>query len=244
MFPEGAAGVLVHILEEFFDEWVSRVMVHYRWHYPESAAFAANRLAHGDAATAARLADWGPRACRATGTESETQQREAEAEYQRLMGAAEAQLGETAFLLGERPTALDCIVLGGLRAHTLNDPDPAKVMSGYSRVVEWTAESADRWAGGGAPIRTDALTPFATTVLEMLAETYGRFALANRSALDSGARAFEVEIHGERVSYLCRPYPERSRQMVVEHVGSLEGDDRATIQALLERFDPEGVFSR
>ena len=45
MFPPGAQGVLVHILEEYFDEWVARVMVHYRWHYPDSARFAAGRMA-------------------------------------------------------------------------------------------------------------------------------------------------------------------------------------------------------
>ena len=29
MFPEGAPGVFVHVLEEYFDEWIARTMVHY-----------------------------------------------------------------------------------------------------------------------------------------------------------------------------------------------------------------------
>ena len=36
MFPEGLSGLLVHIVEEILDEWVARVMVHYRWHYAEN----------------------------------------------------------------------------------------------------------------------------------------------------------------------------------------------------------------
>lgn len=31
MFPEGPLGVLVQVVEEFFDEWIARTMVHYRW---------------------------------------------------------------------------------------------------------------------------------------------------------------------------------------------------------------------
>lgn len=32
MFPQGLQSVLVHIVEEYFDEWIARTMVHYRWH--------------------------------------------------------------------------------------------------------------------------------------------------------------------------------------------------------------------
>ena len=124
LFPDGPLGVLVHLLEEFFDEWVARVMVHYRWHYPESAAFASERIGNGNAEAAARIREWGPRACRATGTESEHQQKAAEEEYERVLQAMEAQLESTPWMLGHRPTAVDCILLGGLRAHTWMDPDP------------------------------------------------------------------------------------------------------------------------
>ena len=124
MFPDGPLGVLVHVIEEFLDEWVARVMVHYRWHYEESATFAAARIAQNDPQRAAQIREWGPRACRATGTESPSQQRAVEDEYNRLLSAAEAQLQETAFLLGDRPTAVDCMVLGGLRADDMEISKP------------------------------------------------------------------------------------------------------------------------
>ena len=147
MFPGGELGVLVHILEEHFDEWVARSMVHYRWHYEESAVFASERMAMGNKEAAARVRAWGPRACRATGTDSEVQQQAAEDEYHRFMAAAEEQLGETAFLLGDRPTALDCVVLGGLRAHTLMDPTPKAQMKQYERVGAWSDSLANEWNG-------------------------------------------------------------------------------------------------
>ena len=112
MFPVGPAGVLVQALEEYFDEWVARTMVHYRWHYPESAEFASLKMAEGNSEVAERVRSWGPRVCRATGTDSEVQRQAAEDEYRRIIEAAEHQLTNTRYLLGDRPTAVDCIVLG------------------------------------------------------------------------------------------------------------------------------------
>ena len=103
MFPEGPIGVLVQVVEEYFDEWIARTMVHYRWHYPDSALFASTRMADGMTEVAERVRGWGPRACRATGTESEGQRRAAEAEYVRILEAAEAQLAKTPTSLATGP---------------------------------------------------------------------------------------------------------------------------------------------
>ena len=74
LFPEGALGVLVHGVEEILDEWFARVMVHYRWHYDENTRHVVSEiLGHEVSLAEARehpIAKWGPRACRATGTES------------------------------------------------------------------------------------------------------------------------------------------------------------------------------
>ncbi len=221
LFPADELGVLVHVLEEHFDEWIARVMVHYRWHYPESAKFAAAKIADGNQDAAERILSWGPRACRATGTESPHQREAAEAEYLRVLTAAEAQLKDTAYLLGDRPTALDCIVLGGLRAHTYMDPDPKRVVSGFPTVVEWAQSRADRWDGSGELAPFPRSTPFAQAVLGEMADTYAPFVLANRDAQAAGAKAFRCDTYGEEVSYLSRPYPELARNMVIERISKL-----------------------
>jgi len=241
MFPQGELGALVHILEEHLDEWIARVMVHYRWHYQDSAAFASVKIAEGDPAAAAQIAQWGPRACRATGTDSAQQQQAAEREYVRLLEAAETQLKDTAFLLGDRPTALDCIVLGGLRAHTYMDPDPKKVVSKFPTLVQWTDSRADQWDGSGELAPLPNSTPFAQHLLSEMADTYAPFVRANREAIDVGAKAFHAHIYGEDVSYLTRPYPEQSRQMVVTRLAALERQDQ--ISWVLEKNRLSGVFS-
>jgi hypothetical protein len=76
---------LVSVVEEVLDEWVARVMVHYRWHDPENALY---RLSQGagrqltfDELKEHPLFHLGPSACRASGTEHPTQQQAAEREY-------------------------------------------------------------------------------------------------------------------------------------------------------------------
>ena len=61
LFPPGPLGVLAHMVEECLDEWVARVMVHYRWHYPESARYASEIISNGDPARAETVRGWGPR---------------------------------------------------------------------------------------------------------------------------------------------------------------------------------------
>ena len=242
MFPDAQLGVLVHVLEEHLDEWIARTMVHYRWHYPQSAEFASMKMAGGDPEVAQRVLNWGPRACRATGTESEQQRQAAEEEYVRILAAAEAQLQSTTFLLGDRPTALDCVVLGGLRAHTNMDPTPKQVTAGYPSVVDWAERRADLWDGSGELAPFPESTPFARHILSEMPTTYKPYALANRDAQAAGAKAFHTEIYAEDVSFLSRPYPEQSRQMVIERIRRLntsrrrEVDDWLASQNLADAF--------
>ena len=218
MFPHGPLGVLVHVVEEYFDEWIARTMVHYRWHHKESARFASLRMSGGNEVAAAQVLNWGPRACRATGTESKQQQEAAEAEYVRILEAAEAQLNHSAYLLGDRPTAVDCIVLGGLRAHTNMDPTPKKVTAGFPKVIAWSETEADNWNGiGELPPFPDS-TDFAQFVLGEMTTTYRPYLMANREASSVGAKAFHASIYGETVSYLTRPYPPFSAELVTERI--------------------------
>lgn len=237
LFPVGPLGVLVHVVEEILDEWFGRTMVHYRWHYEENTRHVVSAVLGRDVSVEeARefpLAQWGPRACRATGTESEHQQRAVEREYLAMLDALERQLGATRYALGDRPTAVDAILLGGLRAHTNSDPIPD--LSAYGRVQAWDARDADAWMGDGGLAAFPASTPFAQHVLAIGREQYAKFVLGNARALAEGAKAFVVETWGEDTSYLARPYPERSRRMILARIRDrLDESERRLVVAWLE----------
>ena len=239
LVPTGPLGVLVHIVEEVLDEWLARVMVHYRWHYAESAQHAVRRMTGQqlslDEARDFPIANWGRRACRATGTESEPQQKAAEEEYRGILAALERQLETTPYALGERPSAVDAILLGGLRAHINEDPTPKAMLQAYPRSIEWCEKTADGWDGSGELAPFPESTPFAGHVLELARDAYKPFVLGNAAALARGDKAFVVAMYGEEVSYLARPYPEQSRQLILERIrNQLTPAERAPVERWLE----------
>lgn len=77
LFPAGELGVFTHIIEEYFDEWIARTSVHWRWNYPENYELLSMSAAGDDPEIAKQIADWGLRVCRATGVSSEIQKQEA-----------------------------------------------------------------------------------------------------------------------------------------------------------------------
>ena len=233
LFPEGALGVLAHIVEKYLDEWIARTMIHYRWHYAESAAFASRAIADGDEKVAEFIRGWGPRACRATGTETVFHQEAAEREYERLLDAADEQLTSTRYLLGDRPSVVDCMMLGGFRAHTLHDPDPRKVVERYPRLVAWATAGADAWDGAGDWAAFPQSTPFARHVLDEMPHSYLPVLAANAQAVAGGAKAFTVDTYGQPASYLARPYPEQSREMIRDRIAHRLSQDAAAVAAWL-----------
>jgi glutathione S-transferase len=227
LFPPGLTGLLVHIVEEVLDEWIARVMVHYRWHYPENIQ---DVLANGfgvevslEEAVKHPAAQWGPRACRATGTELIEHQQAVESEYIGMLESLEAQLGETPYALGDRPCAVDCMLLGGLRAHTNRDPIPD--LSRFARVLEWNARSGGDWNGHGELAEFPTTTVFGDVLLAIGRDHYAPFLLGNADALASTQKSFIVDTYGTPCSYLTRPYPEQSRRMILDRI-RYQLDDR------------------
>jgi hypothetical protein len=123
------------------------------------------------------------------------------------------------------------------------DPDPKKVVAGYPTVVHWAETRARQWSGDGAPVSFEHPTPFARHILAEMPVTYSPFVLANRDAQAAGAKALQVETYGEQVSYLSRPYPEMSRQMVIEHIRNLAEVDRDQVTTWLQSVGLHNTFS-
>lgn len=244
MFPSGEAGVLVSMLEEYFDEWVSRTSVHWRWNYEENHELLSMDATDGDINAAKELVSWGKRVCRATGVTSETQKIEAEKEYLRILAAAEKQLTQTAYLLGDRPTAVDCIFLGGLRAHFNYDPAPKKVINqSYPHTIEWCEKLANQWNGSGELADFPETTYFGRFILEEMVNTYKPFVLGNKDAIANKDKAFIATIYGEQVSYLARPYIEQSRKMIVNRINTtLTKDKKRIVKSWLSEIGLAEVF--
>lgn len=250
LFPEGPRGVLVHVLEEYLDEWTPRVAIHYRWQYPEGAEWAAREMGEelvpeGDAiakmAIGSGIAAWGARACRATGVSEEGARRTAEEELARILEALEAQLGESRWALGDRPTAVDAVLLGALRGHFLVDPVPSERFSKLERVRAF-AERVDVFEEGEI-CDFETPTPFARTLLAELGGPYKHFVLGNARALEIDEKSFIASVYGEDVSFRTRAYPERSRRMIAERIAHrLRPSEQEEVRHGLKAYGLEDVF--
>jgi hypothetical protein len=80
---------------------------------------------------------WGRRAARAIGCSSAIQQQGSEDELLRIFAALDEHLNTHKFVFGDAPTAVDAVLMGGLRAHFLNDIYPKSLLGGYRNVREW-----------------------------------------------------------------------------------------------------------
>ena len=245
LYPLGANGVLVHILEEMLDEWMTRTMVHFRWHYDENTAFVISRITgkamNIDEARQHQLAQWGLRSCRATGTESVAQQAYAEKEYFGIIEALETQLAQTPYALGARPTAVDTILMGTFRGHTNFDPSPD--MSRFEKVAAWNKNNAPSESDVGIAA-FEKPSPFVEHLLAITRESYVPFAIANKRARENGDKAFVIETYGEQVSYLAREYPERSRQMIEQRIANqLSVTEREQVLAWLTEHGLDECFA-
>jgi glutathione S-transferase len=191
-----------------------------------------------------QVAQWGRRACRATGTEDPHHQRAAEAEYEGILERLEAQLASSRYALGDRPTAVDCVLLGGLRAHTLADPLCRRRFEKHTRVVAWAEHAADGWDGGGELAGFPDSTPLARHLLAIGRDHYRPFLLALADALAEGRKAFEIETYGKPLSYLAREYPQRSRELVRERIEQqLTGAERAAVEGWLSAIGLAECFA-
>ena len=112
-------------------------------------------------------------------------------------------------------------------------------------MTQWVDRTAQGWDGSGELAPFPNSTPFAEHLLSVAREQYAPFVLANSNALAQGDKAFKIETYGEMASYLARPYPEQSRDMVKERIRSRLNDNERKIvdewlssQGLAEAFQP------
>ncbi len=247
MFPMGVMGAIAQIMEEYLDEWLSRIVMHYRWNFDECAELASVALGkeaapQASGVVAAMLTQWGRKVIRARGLTSPSMQQAAEAEWIRLLDALEGQLQQTAFTLGTRPCAVDAVLLGGLRGHFKPDPVPARILESYPQISRWIDE-ANRWSGGGAILDSLDEAPFARFLLGEMSGAYRTYMIANRLAVETGEKAFVCETYGETISYKTQAYTETSRARTVERLHSrLNPADWKHFTSLLQAYGLADVF--
>ena len=261
-YPDGLVGALTAVLEEYFDEWSARWCIHTRWSTTEeSAQHAAMSMMEGRGisgkqakAAAQNVINWGRRAAKALGVSSDVQKRECENEIVRIFYEFEEHLkAGHKFVFGDAPTAVDCVMMGGLRAHFLHDLYPKTLFTDFHLVQKWHDEFGNA-IGSNIKINKRSsdqitlanLSPYVRAILSEMSKGFKNFVLGSRTAHEAGSKAFIANVYGEDVSYLYRPYTEKSRRMLLQklssHLAQCTEYERKNFKEIMEHYGLEELY--
>jgi len=243
--PHPVTAFLDVMLEDYADEWLTKAMFHYRWHYAADADKAGDilprwsRIAASDEDMAQMkkfIMDRQISRLYVVGS-NDTTTPVIEASYERFLDLFNAHLKHHPFLMGNRPGASDFGVFGQLTALTHFDPTPmALTMAKAPRVYAWVEVTED--LSGLEPKDSDWLDPanIPATIIALLKE-FGRVyvpaLLANAAAIAKGADTFETEIDGKPWKQQTFPYQAKCLQWLRNAYADLSAGDRASVDKIL-----------
>ncbi len=234
------------LLEDFADEWVTKAMFHYRWHFAADADKASSILPLQSRGICMPPAQ-------ASQAKSQFSQRQIdrlavvgsnpvtspviEAAYERLLGLLDAHFQARPFLLGARPGACDFAMYGQLTQLARFDPTPSALTARLApRVTAWTGVMED--LSGLEPddadwLAPDQLPPTLLALLREVARCYLPLLLANARALQAGAAQVEAVIDGHTWHQPTVNYQGKCLRWLRQEYASLQGDNRALADDIL-----------
>ena len=242
------------LIEDYADEWLTKAMFHYRWHYAADIAKAGELLPRWTLAPK-READLVPMKTMiaerqigrlyVVGSNAVTAP-VIEAGFTRFLDIMNAHLESASFLFGARPASADFAIWGQLTQLAAFDPTPAALtLARAPGVYAWTQMLED--LSGVDPTEADwtarhALPPTLHALLAEIGRGYVPVMLANARALVTGADNVACEVDGKPWVQQPFPYQGRCLQMLRQSRAALSPPDRDAVDAMLSGTGCEQLF--
>ncbi len=240
-----ALAFIDYLIEDFSDEWCTKYMFHYRWHFAADADNAGTKLPLSMDVSMPQAAFqqfkdyisqrqierlW------VVGSNEETAPI-IDASYRRFLAAMEAHLATQPFMLGRRPGAGDFGLFGQLSQLVGFDPTSREIAHAVSpRTVGWVDRMPD--GSGLMPEDSDWVAiedqPASLRgLLEEIGRVYTPAQLANAQAVMAQEKTWECEIDGARWHQRTFPYQAKCLQWTRDQYGGLSAADQARVDALI-----------
>lgn len=234
------------MIEDMADEWLTKAMFHYRWHYQEASDYAAYWIASdntpsGEGATARRkkFADYiqdrqvGRMALVGCTEENKPVIEES---LRRVLHALECRVGFRSFLFGTRPSLGDFGLFGQLKT-IVDDPVGRSVVSREAPTTfHWIRHSDDLSGLSGEWMSSDAPLPAAITeLLRLCGDAYLPFLAANRTAVDEERDELRLQIFGKPFAQAPFRYQLKCFSRLQALYDRLSDADQARLDPLLEK---------
>lgn len=237
---------LSDLIEDYADEWLTKVMFHYRWAHTADAAMAGPMLTFSHTPTLARntaeeVSDAFSRRqidrLTVVGSNAVTAQT-IEESYQRFIEVFDALLAQREFLLGGRPCAADFAIHGQLTQLALMDPTPSALLRERSpRVRAWVDRVED--LSGLSPAVDAWLSPqeamyAVAPLLSEIGRTYLPFLQANAVAASAGRKSMDCDIDGRRWTQPVFPYQVKCLALLRASYAELPDTSQALLEPVLQ----------
>jgi glutathione S-transferase len=256
VIPEDKALAFINsILEDFGDEWITKFMFHYRWHFKEDINNAGNIL---PLLNAVDLDDESHETFKnyiselqvsrlwVVGSNGKTAQI-IEDSYKRLLVLLEDHFKNSRYLLGSRPSSSDFSFYGQMTQLIGFDPTSRALSLEMSpRSVAWvdiiedlsglSVKSNDWVSLEDAPNSLHA-------IFEEIGKGYVPAMLENSKALSEGLSSWKVNIKGAEWEQKVFPYQAKCLQWIKDEFNSLEVKDKNRIENFLANTGCENLIS-
>ena len=244
---EGVLAFIDALLEDFADEWVTKAMFHYRWHYAPDIDRAGKTiplhwggLQMDEKVVAAGKAFFSQRQISRLAVigSNATTAPLIEAGYVRLLGLLDAHFSQHAFLMGGRPGASDFALYGQLSQLALFDPTSMDLAVQHApRTFAWTGWMEDL---SGWEVQDDAWLDAAhvpaslLALLAELAQGYVPVTLANARALVRSEKQLRIELPQGVWEQGTVTYQGKCLRWLREEFAALDAQGQAQADAILQ----------
>ena len=231
---------LTHLLEDYFDEWLTKIMFCLRWTFPadgeRAAAVFAETMATAEI-SAEQIRALAPARLRTQMHFLIGGQQNApffESEFARLYSALDLHFVRSRYLFGPRPTLAD-FALWGQSKQMHDDPTPGSWMrSDHPHVTAWVERFTDGSYVADANAAGDWIDPASLReVFRRIEFTYLPWVTGNRKAVAAGDKTFRFELDGFTIDFPAGGYLEKCFATVDKRRAALPAEDRAAVDTLV-----------
>jgi len=235
---------LSDLLEDFGDEWVTKIMFHYRWYYAADRAFAQDWVVTSrdpvmpEAGRQAAKQAFNDRQVGRMAMVGCTEQNRPiiEDSYRLILDTLDRHVRGTPFLFGSRPSLADFGLFGQLQILSVDPTPMAEMRIRAPDVYCWLLRLDDASGVEGEWMDARTLLPeTVTALLKHCAETYLPFLAANTRALQQGTSEVALEILGRPYAQAPFRYQGKCHDALRKKLVALPANIRKRLDPVLEQ---------